>query len=60
MLASAETIDAVAAALIRHGRLTCVVDPVQDHRKVNRRYDLTPVGHGRNQRCSATPGRSSL
>lgn len=56
MLASAETVDAVAQALEKHGRPTCVLDPVFDTAAISH-FDLTVAGNGGNNRGSAPPQR---
>lgn len=58
MLASAKTIDAVARALERHGKPTCVLDPVCKTCCRSFPQDLTDAGHGRDKWCSTPTLRS--
>lgn len=56
MLASVETVDAVAQALEKHGRPTCVLDPVFDTAAISH-FHLTVTGNGGDNGGSAPAQR---
>jgi len=58
MLASAETIEIVADALVRYKLPVSVVDPVRCYIICSCTFYLMPAGHGINEWSTAAPKRS--